>query len=532
MANTRFQHKRSSVSGVVPTTSDIATGELGINLADRRLFTSNGTAVFELGANLTSLAVGNSTVRQTANSSGLFVNGDVVITGTVNAANITASLFTGALTGTASNATNLNSQPGSFYTNASNITTGTLPNAQLGANVTNTSANFTITGVRTHQANIVVGNTTVNTQHSNATILISNSTSTTTLGLADLRVGNTATNVVIANTTSSFGGNVVITGSANVAANLTIGASGELIISNGAGIQANGTFGTSGHALLSNGTGVYWAAVLTPAVTSSQFEWSNLHTFQANLHTGNSTVNTRHSNATILISNSTSTTTLGLTDLRIGNTATNVVIANTTSTFGGNVVITGTANVSANLVVGASGELIISNGAGIQANGTFGTAGQVLSSNGTGVYWVTASGGASITANNTDTQTFYIPMANITSGSWSNGVVSTTKLYFVPSTGTLNATVFNSLSDKKLKVNVKTVDAAVNTVTKLRGVRFDWKDNKRPSAGVIAQELEKILPELVSENEIGHKSVNYNGIIAYLIEAVKELSNEIEKLRR
>jgi hypothetical protein len=57
MANTRFQHKRSSISNVVPTTADIATGELGLNLADRKLFTSNGSVVFELGSNLTNLSV-------------------------------------------------------------------------------------------------------------------------------------------------------------------------------------------------------------------------------------------------------------------------------------------------------------------------------------------------------------------------------------------------------------------------------------------------------------------------------------------
>jgi hypothetical protein len=57
MANNRIQHKRSTVSGVVPTTSDVSAGELGINLADRKLFTSNGSAVFELGSNLSNLAV-------------------------------------------------------------------------------------------------------------------------------------------------------------------------------------------------------------------------------------------------------------------------------------------------------------------------------------------------------------------------------------------------------------------------------------------------------------------------------------------
>jgi hypothetical protein len=54
---TRFQLKRSTVSGVIPTTIDIANGELAINLPDRKLFTSNGSSVYEVGSNLTNLAV-------------------------------------------------------------------------------------------------------------------------------------------------------------------------------------------------------------------------------------------------------------------------------------------------------------------------------------------------------------------------------------------------------------------------------------------------------------------------------------------
>jgi hypothetical protein len=82
MANTRFQHKRSSISNVVPTTSDIAAGELGLNLTDRRIFTSNGTAVFELGSNLTNLSVSaNLTVGA------IIANGSIGAEGQVLASN-------------------------------------------------------------------------------------------------------------------------------------------------------------------------------------------------------------------------------------------------------------------------------------------------------------------------------------------------------------------------------------------------------------------------------------------------------------
>ena len=60
-------------------------------------------------------------------------------------------------------------------------------------------------------------------------------------------------------------------------------------------------------------------------------------------------------------------------------------------------------------------------------------------------------------------------------------------------------------------------------------MRFEWKRDGKPSYGVIAQELEAVLPELVTQGD--PKTVNYNGIIGVLIEAVKELSAEVEQLK-
>jgi hypothetical protein len=107
---------------------------------------------------------------------------------------------------------------------------------------------------------------------------------------------------------------------------------------------------------------------------------------------------------------------------------------------------------------------------------------------------------------------------------------SSSKLYFNPFTGHFNATHFNSLSDQSLKLNRIQVTNAVSTVNDMCGVEFNWKDTGEKSSGVIAQELEKILPHLVSENNQGLKSVNYIGIIAYLIEAVKELDARVKSI--
>ena len=97
------------------------------------------------------------------------------------------------------------------------------------------------------------------------------------------------------------------------------------------------------------------------------------------------------------------------------------------------------------------------------------------------------------------------------------------------SAGTITCTDLNSTSDINLKENVQTVNNALETISALRGVSFDWKETGRGSYGVIAQELEEVLPDLVNTGEV--KSVNYNGIIGVLIEAIKELKKEIEELK-
>lgn len=83
-------------------------------------------------------------------------------------------------------------------------------------------------------------------------------------------------------------------------------------------------------------------------------------------------------------------------------------------------------------------------------------------------------------------------------------------------------------SDERLKSNIRTINGALDKVTAMRGVYFD-KDGKA-STGVIAQEIEKVLPEVVMDGE--YKSVAYGNIVGVLIEAIKELKAEIEELKK
>jgi len=94
--------------------------------------------------------------------------------------------------------------------------------------------------------------------------------------------------------------------------------------------------------------------------------------------------------------------------------------------------------------------------------------------------------------------------------------------------GVATAQDFDSLSDINFKENVNTVDAALDKVNQLRGVSFNWKESGEASYGVIAQELESVLPELVHGDN--PKRVNYNGIIGVLIESIKELSERVNDL--
>jgi len=90
-------------------------------------------------------------------------------------------------------------------------------------------------------------------------------------------------------------------------------------------------------------------------------------------------------------------------------------------------------------------------------------------------------------------------------------------------------------SDITLKKNVTTLSSSLNVITSLRGVNFEWKDEDRESGkqvGFIAQEVEKVLPEVVKTDDKGIKSVGYANIVPVLVEAIKELKAEIDELKK
>jgi hypothetical protein len=95
----------------------------------------------------------------------------------------------------------------------------------------------------------------------------------------------------------------------------------------------------------------------------------------------------------------------------------------------------------------------------------------------------------------------------------------------ITASGTITAN-----SDKKLKENIQTIENALEKVLSLRGVEFDRKDSQEHQIGVIAQEVEKIIPEVVYGDET--KSVAYGNLVGLLIEAIKEQQKQIEELKK
>lgn len=94
---------------------------------------------------------------------------------------------------------------------------------------------------------------------------------------------------------------------------------------------------------------------------------------------------------------------------------------------------------------------------------------------------------------------------------------------------TVQGTLFET-SDAKLKKNVETIVDPLALTKTLRGVNFDWVKNDKKSMGMIAQEVETILPYLVQDDPTGTKTINYTAMIGLLVESVKQLSDKVEQL--
>ena len=194
----------------------------------------------------------------------------------------------------------------------------------------------------------------------------------------------------------------------------------------------------------------------------------------------------------------------------------------------------GGASTAATTYVSVSGTLDV---AGATTLGTSGTAnlylGNVISAS-------SSDKGARFHSNNND---FFFDFQGDATQHWflrdydgSGGIHTRFSFDFINSkfTAAGDVVAFGSPSDISLKENIKPIESALDKVKKLQGVTFDWKEqditNLKEDIGFIAQDVQKVLPELVRENKDGKLSLRHQGIIPVLLEAIKELSDKVKEL--
>jgi hypothetical protein len=95
-----------------------------------------------------------------------------------------------------------------------------------------------------------------------------------------------------------------------------------------------------------------------------------------------------------------------------------------------------------------------------------------------------------------------------------------------------NGVPVETVSDIKVKTNIKPLENSLEKVLKLQGVEYDRIDIERHEIGMIAQEVEKIVPDLVQEDSEGFKILHYKNVTALLVEAIKEQQEQINTLKQ
>ena len=117
-----------------------------------------------------------------------------------------------------------------------------------------------------------------------------------------------------------------------------------------------------------------------------------------------------------------------------------------------------------------------------------------------------------------------LTIQSYSTGSWQNELTLT-------NAGNLTALGnVTAYSDARLKTDIETLDNALDKVTKLRGVSYKRLDTQEAGIGVIAQEIENVLPEVVQDG--AYKSVAYGNVVGLLIEAIKELKAELDEHKK
>jgi hypothetical protein len=189
------------------------------------------------------------------------------------------------------------------------------------------------------------------------------------------------------------------------------------------------------------------------------------------------------------------------------------ISAITVDAYGRVTAVTGSAGYTTN--AGTVTSVGITAGNGLTGGGTITSSGTVTLNVGAGSYITVAADTVAVDATTTATAS---------------------KVAARDASGDIYANDFQATSDARLKTDIIEIQNALDTIEKINGVKFKWNelatnpDKDKVQVGVIAQEVEAVVPEIVNTNDDGYKSVSYDKLVPLLIQAVKELSEKVKKL--
>lgn len=176
------------------------------------------------------------------------------------------------------------------------------------------------------------------------------------------------------------------------------------------------------------------------------------------------------------------------------------------------------------------GDTLYSNSSGNLVALAKGTDGQILKLSGGLPVWAAETGTVVSLQDDTATTLLYPTMSTATTGTYTSARVSSTALNFDASTGTLNSTTFNSLSDARFKKDLLQISDALNKVKQLSGYTFTLLENDERSTGLLAQDVKRVLPEAIGGND-KKMTVSYGNMMGLIVEAIKELDDKLEEIR-
>jgi hypothetical protein len=349
------------------------------------------------------------------------------------------------------------------------------------------------------------------------------STTTTKYGLYVTGESNNyfSNNVYIAGTALTLGTSFV----ANTLGVYHVGTSnatsytvGTQFTSNSTGTYVNSGILTVGSSLVSNTTGTYSTGIVNAAshtIGTSFIANTTVMNHTGTLSVGNSTVNSFVNSSFLSIRDTVSSTNVGVNSIISSNIASTKIYSTGEINLGAwaGAPLT-TAWTSSIFMEASTGIIQIDKVGGVVYTDKVKAAGGSYEANTTGFYTSGKVNAASLTVG-----TNFI--AN-TTGIWSTGDI----------------TAFYS-SDERLKSNIVNIESALDKVMQLNGVMHDWNDTALElypdrtyrDVGVIAQQVERVLPEIVITRDTGFKAVRYERLIPLLIEAIKELKQEINELK-